>query len=329
MAWVNPGFDPVGYESRVSMEEKKINNKNYDVITYKNGKQFAFTELQGNYGYYEVKKNKFNGNFYWVRDGNLTITGQAKNNKLDGTLTEYEPGTGQIKREINYKNNLEHGQEKNFENGKLKSTTDWVKGLKTGSHITYDKDGKVLSNDKYIANTPATDEEYKKWEKSKPKAKAEEELDRFEKWISKPFTMMKGISALFVIVTIVAAPLTAGLLVVGGLGIYDFLKQRTQAIQKENDFPEKELNFSRKDLNEMKEELKHDLRNQISKSKEGATKAFNNEPTVAKESAKKEAKNAKATDAFNTKNIENAKQEVKKTASMDAVKQSILQGFKK
>nr|WP_307914128.1 hypothetical protein [Mycoplasmopsis bovis] len=36
----------------------------------------------------------------------------------------------------------------------LKSTTDWVKGLKTGSHITYDKDGKVLSNDKYIANTP-------------------------------------------------------------------------------------------------------------------------------------------------------------------------------
>ncbi|WP_235684352.1 hypothetical protein [Mycoplasmopsis bovis] len=144
-----------------------------------------------------------------------------------------------------------------------------------------------------------------------------------------PSTMMKGISALFVIVTIVAAPLTAGLLVVGGLGMYDFLKQRTQAIQKENDFPEKELNFSRKDLNEMKEELKHDLRNQISKSKEGATKAFNNEPTVAKESAKKEAKNAKATDAFNTKNIENAKQEVKKTASMDAVKQSILQGLKK
>nr|WP_307920486.1 hypothetical protein [Mycoplasmopsis bovis] len=209
MAWVNPGFDPVGYESRVSMEEKKINNKNYDVITYKNGKQFAFTELQGNYGYYEVKKNKFNGNFYWVRDGNLTITGQAKNNKLDGTLTEYEPGTGQIKREINYKNNLEHGQEKNFENGKLKSTTDWVKGLKTGSHITYDKDGKVLSNDKYIANTPATDEEYKKWEKSKPKAKAEEELDRFEKWISKPSTMMKGISALFVIVTIVASTINS------------------------------------------------------------------------------------------------------------------------
>nr|WP_307936824.1 hypothetical protein [Mycoplasmopsis bovis] len=63
--------------------------------------------MQGNYGYYEVKKNKFNGNFYWVRDGNLTITGQAKNNKLDGTLTEYEPGRGQIKREINYKNNLE------------------------------------------------------------------------------------------------------------------------------------------------------------------------------------------------------------------------------
>ncbi len=34
---VNPGFDPIDYESRVSMEEKKINNKNYDVITYKNG----------------------------------------------------------------------------------------------------------------------------------------------------------------------------------------------------------------------------------------------------------------------------------------------------
>ncbi len=37
----------------------------------------------------------------------------------------------------------------------------------------------------------------------------------------------------------------------------------------------------------------------------------------------------KQTDAYNTKNIENAKQEVKKTASMDAVKQSLLQGFKK
>nr|WP_307918986.1 hypothetical protein [Mycoplasmopsis bovis] len=128
--------------------KKKINNKNYDVITYKNGKQFAFTELQGNYGYYEVKKNKFNGNFYWVRDDNLKITGQAKNNKLDGTLTEYELGTEQIKREINYKNNLEAWARKNFENGKLKSTTTELKVLKHDSHITYDKDGKVLSNDK-------------------------------------------------------------------------------------------------------------------------------------------------------------------------------------
>ncbi len=101
------------------------------------------------------------------------------------------------------------GKKKTLKMASLKSTTDWVKGLKTGSHITYDKDGKVLSNDKYIANTPATDEEYKKWEKSKPKAKAEEELDRFEKWISKPSTMMKGISALFVIVTIVASTINS------------------------------------------------------------------------------------------------------------------------
>ncbi|CBH40521.1 toxin-antitoxin system YwqK family antitoxin [Mycoplasmopsis agalactiae] len=326
MAWVNPGFDPVGYESRVSMENKKINNKNFDVITYKNGKQFAFTELQGNYGYYEVKNNKFDGNFYWVQNGNLSITGQAKNNKLNGTLTEYEPGTGQIKRQIDYKNNLEHGQEKNFENGKLKSTTDWVKGLKTGSHITYDNEGKVISNDKYIANTPATDEEYKKWEKSRPKAKAKEELKRFGEWLIKPST---AILSLFAIVAIVAFPLSTGLLVVGGVGMYDFLNERTKTIQRENDFPERELNFSRKDLNEMKEELKHELRNQISKSKEEATKALKSEPTVAKEPAKKATKSPKATDAFDTKNIESAKQEVKKTASMDAVKQSILQGFKK
>nr|WP_307936823.1 hypothetical protein [Mycoplasmopsis bovis] len=145
-----------------------------------------------------------------------------------------------------------------MKNGKLKSTTDWVKGLKTGSHITYDKDGKVLSNDKYIANTPATDEEYKKWEKSKPKAKAEEELDRFEKWISKPSTMMKGISALFVIVTIVWRPLTAGLLVVGGLGyIWLFKTKNTSYTKRKMTSLKKNWISVVKDLNEMKEELKH------------------------------------------------------------------------
>lgn len=38
MVWVNFGFDFVGYELRVLMENKKINNKNFDVIIYKNGK---------------------------------------------------------------------------------------------------------------------------------------------------------------------------------------------------------------------------------------------------------------------------------------------------
>nr|WP_307938059.1 hypothetical protein [Mycoplasmopsis bovis] len=52
-----------------------------------------------------------------------------------------------------------------------------------------------------------------------------------------------------------ATPLTAGLLVVGGLGIYDFFKTKNTSYTKRKWLPEKELNFSRKDLNEMKERV--------------------------------------------------------------------------
>nr|WP_307928044.1 hypothetical protein [Mycoplasmopsis bovis] len=104
------------------MEEKKINNKNYDVITYKNGKQFAFCTRIAKAIMVIMKLRKINLMEIFIEYGMviLTITGQAKNNKLDGTLTEYEPGTGQIKREINYKNESWTWARKNFENGKAK-----------------------------------------------------------------------------------------------------------------------------------------------------------------------------------------------------------------
>nr|WP_307928043.1 hypothetical protein [Mycoplasmopsis bovis] len=70
-----------------------------------------------------------------------------------------------------------------------------------------------------LANTPATDEEYKKWVKSKPKAKAEEELDRFEKWISKPSYNDERNFGFICNSNYCSRPLTAGLLVVWiGLG---------------------------------------------------------------------------------------------------------------
>ena len=91
----------------------------------------------------EVYKNGyFQG--YYSNVGNLHSEGLIEKNKKQGKWNYYYEDGLSIKQIAEYKNGEFHGEHKDFwENGNLKSNTNWENGIEYGNGIIYHENGKI------------------------------------------------------------------------------------------------------------------------------------------------------------------------------------------
>ncbi len=80
---------------------------------------------------------------YWPDSGILKVKAFFRKGKLEGMVEQYWPG-GQIQFRHRYVNNLRHGECLDyFENGALKSSVTFDKGVQTGPYRIYFEDGNL------------------------------------------------------------------------------------------------------------------------------------------------------------------------------------------